>query len=254
MFNNILLEKEQEDLLIKIVEFERNVPRDQRQKFVIFNGGSWHKLSYPGRSGLNPKIYLGDIEALARENLLALSYSSGGTPKFDITPLGFRYYEHLKQKLGQPIERLQATVRDYLSSSEFTKKYPNAFQKWADADNLLWQTDSEKQQTTIGHLCREAVQEFATHLVQKYNLEIVDENKAHDVARIKAVINSPSAKLGKTEKPFLEALISYWGAVSDLVQRQEHGGQKEGQPLVWEDARRVVFQTAIVMFEIDSAL
>src|SRR5439155_2241153 len=53
---------------------------------------------------------------------------------------------------------------------------------------------------------------------------------------------------------FLDALIGYWGAVSDLVQRQEHGGQREGAELTWHDARRVVFQVAMVMFEVDSAL
>jgi hypothetical protein len=30
--------------------------------------------------------------------------------------------------------------------------------------------------------------------------------------------------------------------------------KKEGQPLMWEDARRVVFQTALVMFEVDATL
>ena len=39
----------------------------------------------------------------------------------------------------------------------------------------------------------------------------------------------------------------------DLVQRQEHGGQKEGEPLGWEDGRRVVFQTANVMVELHRA-
>ena len=48
--------------------------------------------------------------------------------------------------------------------------------------------------------------------------------------------------------------MTYWGTVSDLVQRQEHGAQREGKQLVWEDARRVVFQTANVMFEIDRSL
>jgi hypothetical protein len=48
----------------------------------------------------------------------------------------------------------------------------------------------------------------------------------------------------------LKALLAYWGTVNDLVQRQEHGGQKEREPLKWEDGRRVVFQTAVVMFEI----
>lgn len=52
----------------------------------------------------------------------------------------------------------------------------------------------------------------------------------------------------------MEALLAYWGTVSDLVQRQEHGGQKEGEPLEWEDARRAVLHTAVVMFEVDRVL
>jgi hypothetical protein len=49
-------------------------------------------------------------------------------------------------------------------------------------------------------------------------------------------------------------LLAYFGTVSDLIQRQEHGAQKEGEGLMWEDARRVVFQTALVMFELDRVL
>lgn len=30
--------------------------------------------------------------------------------------------------------------------------------------------------------------------------------------------------------------------------------QREGEPLVWEDARRVVFQTLVVMYELDRAV
>lgn len=50
----------------------------------------------------------------------------------------------------------------------------------------------------------------------------------------------------------LDALVVYWGTVHDLAARQEHGAAK-AVPLVAEDARRVVFQTAIVMFELDRA-
>jgi hypothetical protein len=60
-------------------------------------------------------------------------------------------------------------------------------------------------------------------------------------------------QVGKTHQAFLDALLAYWGTVSDLVQRQEHGGLREREPLTWEDTRRVVFQTAIVMFEIAQA-
>ena len=42
--------------------------------------------------------------------------------------------------------------------------------------------------------------------------------------------------------------------MSDLVQRQEHGAQKEGEDLTYEDARRVLLHTAMVMDECDRIL
>ena len=71
---------------------------------------------------------------------------------------------------------------------------------------------------------------------------------------VKAVIAHRKASLGDASSAFLEALVEYWGTVIDLTQRQEHGAQKEGSPLTWDDGRRVVFQTACVMFELDRAL
>jgi len=156
--------------------------------------------------------------------------------------------------MGQPLERVQETVRNYILSDDIQRQYPLAYKKWSDAEAMLWSSDSEEKFTTVGHLCREAFQEFATYLVEKYQPPNVDENKSHDVARIKAVLAALDPRLGETEKPFLSALLAYWGTLSDLIQRQEHGAQKEGEPLVWVDARRVVFQTAILMFEIDSSL
>ena len=103
-------------------------------------------------------------------------------------------------------------------------------------------------------MCREAIQEFATSLVDNHQSTEVDQNAAHDIARIRAVIELYSNQLGEREKECLIALISYWRAVSGLVQRQEHGSHDVGQPLVWEDGRRVVFQTAIVMFQVETSL
>ncbi len=71
--------------------------------------------------------------------------------------------------------------------------------------------------------------------------------------RIESVLKQHADKLGSLE-PFLIKLLDYWGAVNGIVQRQEHGAQKEGEPLKWEDARRVVFQTMLVMYEIDRTL
>jgi len=145
-------------------------------------------------------------------------------------------------------------VRQYLDADRFQRRYPEAYGKWAEAEELLWSSESESQFTTIGHLCREAMQEFAGALVRQHQMHDADPDKAHTIARIRCLLDSKKEQLGSTEMPFLDALLSYWRTVSNLAQRQEHGGQREGKPLVWEDARRVVFQCAVVMFEIDSAL
>jgi hypothetical protein len=84
----------------------------------------------------------------------------------------------------------------------------------------------------------------------------VDSDKSHDVARIKAVLMARKSSLGKKEAAFLDALVPYWGTVSDLAQRQEHGSQRdeEQEPLIWEDARRLVFQALVVMHETERAV
>ena len=98
------------------------------------------------------------------------------------------------------------------------------------------------------------MQEFADIIVKDFNLSEVDNNKAHTVARIRTILESQIVKIDTSIKPFVEALLTYWGTVSDIIQRQEHGGQKEGEVLVWDDGRRVVFHTAIVMLEISNFL
>lgn len=251
MFEHIILEPVQEELLVTLVEAARNTPLDQRCKFLLYRLNQGDFIVHPAVPEDKKKVYFGDIEALVREDLLALGY---GSSDFDVTPLGFKYYEYLKKRAGQSVERVEATIRQYLETHSFQGKYPSVFEKWRSAEDLLWRTDTEQQLTTIGHLCREAIQTFVTILVEKSNLPGIDQDKSHTVARLRTVLVSKISGLGSDEKAFLEALIAYWGTVSDLIQRQEHGALKEGDQLIWEDARRVIFQTAILMFEIDSAL
>jgi len=251
------LEQEQEDLLSMLVEAHRNVLREQRKPFSIqqFDELFDFELSHKGLPNGKINAYPGDIKTLARERLISVNNGYNEvSDDFDITPQGFAYYKQMKLRDSQPLQRIDTSLRKYLESDLFQQKYSKAYLKWKGAEALLWDSDSERQLTTIGHLCREAIQEFATSLVESYQPPNVDTNKAHDIARIKAVINFRVSELGEREKVFLAALISYWCSVSGLVQRQEHGTQKQGHSLIWEDGRRVVFQTAIVMYEVDSSL
>ncbi len=255
-FENILLDPHQQELLIRIAEANRNISQEQRQKFILaqtLNNGDY--LIHPGLpKETKVKAYIGDIEALADEGLLSMTRGSRGSPMFDVTPLGLKYYEYLKEQAGDALGRIESTINVHLDSHNFQLKYPEAYQKWSSAEGLLWSYDNKQPLTTIGHLCREAVQEFADTLVKIHKLPDVSSDKMKTIVRIRAVLNHKSQQTGSTVKPFLEALLAYWGAVNELIQRQEHGGQKEGKSLRWEDARRVVFQTAIVMFEIDKTL
>ena len=252
-FQDIKLEEEQRELLIMVAEAARNVVREDRQKFLVRRTYGGDFLIHPGLGG-EPKIYFGDVEALACEGILRVSSEPGGILQFVVTPQGFRYYEYLRHQKGESVERVEAEIRDYLDASAFKKKYNRAYAKWREAEDMLWSSETEGELTKIGHICREAMQEFVDPLVDEHSPPDVDDDKSHTINRLKAVLDQRRDRLGKTEKRFLDALCEYWRVVSDLVQRQEHGAQREGEPLIWEDGRRAAFQTALVMFEVVRAL
>jgi hypothetical protein len=252
--SSVLLEQEQEELLKTLVEASRNVPRDQREDFHLMMDADGSSIMHPGLRGRELRVNKGDVDILDAEGLLIVTHSGRWGFSFVVTPWGASLYAELQHRSGAPTQQVEETLRRYLDSDAFQSSYPEAYRKWASAAELLWNSDSQQQLTTIGHLCREAMQEFATALVNRRQPTGVDTDKAHDVARIRSVLGQHASTLGTTAAPFLDALLVYWGTLSDLVQRQEHGAQKEGRPLVWEDGRRVVFQTANVMFEIDRTL
>jgi hypothetical protein len=245
---------EQRDLLAKLVEASRNAPAAQRQPFMFIEGLTESDVQHPGLPDSRLAAYAGDLDVLEREGLLNVSYPQRHMRRFDITPRGFQAYEELRRHAETPLRQVEEDLMRHLDSDAFQQSYQEASRKWSEAAEMLAGSDSEQQLTMVGHLCREAMQAFATALVGRYQPPGVDTDRTHDVARIRAVLGQHRPRLGKTTAPFLDALLAYWGTVSDLVQRQEHGAQKEGRPLVWEDGRRVVFQTVIVMFEVDRAL
>jgi hypothetical protein len=209
-----------------------------------------------GGSGLLTQVISEDILTLQNAGLIEVSkyHSKGGGFNFFIPPHGLQYYEDLKRRSGEPASQIEDEVHKYLDAERFRSAYPVAYSRWKAAADLLWAADSERELSTIGHKCREAIQEFATALVEKYQPPDVNLDKAMTRERLSAVIDTRRAGLGMARSGLLDALFGYWRAAGNLVQRQEHAGQREGEPLVWEDGRRVVFQTAILMFEIDKSL
>jgi AcrR family transcriptional regulator len=142
-------------------------------------------------------------------------------------------------------------VEHHLASEGFAARFPSAAARLADAQRLLWQLDPSSDLTTIGHKLREAIQQFATALVDRYAPADVNPDPAKTKNRLLAVLALHSANIGERRASLLAALAGYQDAVNDFVQRQERGDQKPGDPLTWEDARAAVFHTALVMYEFD---
>ena len=246
-FDQIILEPEQQDLFIKMVEMIRSVPRENRSPMIEANSSDGTCLIMP--KGEIEGFAHGDPDALASAGLLRMDYGSR-SKRYTILPIGFKYYEWLIKQQGKPVERIEQQIFRYLEFEEFKKQYHVAYRKLKEAEEKLWSADKEEHFTTIGHLCREVMQEFADQLHTKVMDRPSNEPKSHDKNRIRAIIEAKKAQIGKTLRPFVDALYAYWDALSDLVQRQEHGGQKEGEPVSWEDSRRIVFQTTNLMFEL----
>jgi len=256
MFDHILLEDEQIDLLCVLVEASRNVSKDERQKFHAFNtlNRRLANVIHPGLPKDYPGAYMGDIEILANQGFFNYRFGSHGSINFDITPFGYKYYEHVMSLKGGATERIELSMNNFIDSKYFQDKYSDAFNKWSESEKLLWVSDTNKQYTIIGHLCRESIQLYASKLIKIIKPEEYDKDPSHTVSRLRAVLGHYREQIGDSESAFSDALLDYWGTISDLIQRQEHGAQKEGKPLTWEDGRRVVFQTMIIMYEIDRFL
>jgi hypothetical protein len=254
VLDHILLEPEQEELLVRLVEAARSVPAAERQPFVVVQPlrSPYDEISHPALPG-NLRVYPADLAALRNERLVAAS-SPQSRHEIDVTPRGFAYYRELKQRSASSLNQIDIEIREYLDTDLFQQRYPEAYRKWAEAAERLWASDSERELTRIGHDCREALQAFVTTHVERFQPSDVDPDKQHDRARFKAVLDQRREHLGETERLFLDALYAYWGTLSALVQRQEHGAQRDKGSLVWEDGRRVVFQAAVVMYEVDRSL
>ena len=245
------LEKEQEELLTQMVEGGRDMPRTEREwLFVNFGQGAF--LQGPGIG--RKEVPAGDLQMLEREGLIhAISYSPrDGNPTYVITPEGHEYYREGLD--NEPAARQESELRRFLDSGAFMEQYPQAYTKWGDAESLLWRADSEREFTTIGHKVREALQAFATAAVEQHQPPTVEADPALINKRLGAVIAKLLPSLGEKRAEILKALGDYSEATVAIVQRQEHGGQKEGEALTWQDARRVVFHAGSVMYEFAEAL
>jgi hypothetical protein len=156
------LQPDQERLFIEMVEAEHGVPRHE-QRWRLFEDvlyGPWGE-----RPVLSDDVHVLDEAGFLKGTSCNYLYGNN----YVISPAGHKFYAAVKkQRTGEPMERAEDEVRRFIDADAFREAYPAAYERWAEAEALLWAANSEREFTTVGHKARQAMQAFATEVVERY--------------------------------------------------------------------------------------
>ncbi len=194
-----------------------------------------------------------NLRVLEHAGLVGLTETATRMWQLWVTPRGFEYDQRRLGGFGQPLIGLQTEVTTYLDRQAFVDRHPASHAAWQRATASLWADDAETRISSIGHDCREALQAFATELLALTGVTGADPDTSHTKNRIRSALSARRDRSG-TSMAALEALSGFVDAIVPAIQQTEHAGQKQGQPLTWEDARRVAFLTCVAMYELDRAV
>jgi hypothetical protein len=247
------LTRAQRDLFMQLSEIAAGLPAAERE----FHHG---KDEADGRDyitasgGLRIPAIWNDVSKIEDAGLVEwteTNYVYGY--KFALTRKGENAFAEALRDSADRFNAIERDVTGYLRGDLIAARYPKTYKRWLRAEQQLVSGKSEDL-TIVGHTAREVLQIFGTELVELHTPVGAPPDPTKTVARVRAVLDLHKQTLGATRTELLDALLTYWGTVSDLAQRLEHAAQKEGEPISREDARQLVYLTAQVVFEIDRSL
>ena len=98
--SSIRLTRDQVELLVTLVDAFRRAPK--KEPFWLLRHGRGDDLIHPGLQD-DFEVYFGDLEALRDAGILRLSRIRQSSRQYDISPLGFDYYDHVLSERGEDI-------------------------------------------------------------------------------------------------------------------------------------------------------
>src|SRR5688572_20640165 len=150
--DSIPLESEQKALFCLLVEAFRSIPREEREEFYLLKSMDGATLIHSGLGKEGLDVYQGDLSAFVELGLMRLAHGSKGTQRYDPTPKGFRYYEHLKVRRSEGLQAVEQSIRTFVTSDQLRSRSALAYDAWSRAAGKFWSSDVEKSSTEIGHL------------------------------------------------------------------------------------------------------
>ena len=160
--------------------------------------------------------------------------------------------EHLRV---EDFDRVEDYLRAYLADQRFRSAYPAAYERWSEAATMLYGAGSKEGILAAGRKAREAIQEFARILADSRGGAVSTPDSAGAEADLlSSLIETYRPQLAESRCELLKSLLAYWRGLEEAVHRHERPAQDAGEPLRWEDGRRIVVFTALVMVEVDRSL
>jgi hypothetical protein len=246
------LEPEQEELLALLCVTTRKQPKGERASFLALELPGGQSLRHPHLPGTGDieDFYWPDLEVLALHGFIAgLRHNSSFM--FEVLPEGFEQWELIEENRASATTRIEQDVRR-LIEDDVRRNFPSAYAKWSLAERQLW-VDGPVRHAEIGKLCREAMRFFSERLLVATGAHLYSRS-TNSTQNIRAALQELRPLVPENSTAMLDALASYWGTLADQVEDQAHEVIKQVEGLAWEDSRAVVFQTALVMYELCRAL
>jgi hypothetical protein len=158
-------------------------------------------------------------------------------------------------------ERIEDYLRAYLEDERFRSAHPLACGRWVVAWEMLWCADSRTKVIAVGQRARTAMLAFAASMVERCAPLAMDANwpellagatqHQEPVDGLVTITEAYRRELGEERCAILQSLLDDWRSLLERVERHGRPPQPPGERLRWEDGRRLVLFTALVMVETD---
>jgi hypothetical protein len=157
--------------------------------------------------------------------------------------------------------RIEDYLRAYLEDQRFSSAHPLACGRWIVAWEMLWCADSRAKVISVGQRAGDAMQAFSFSMHDRCMSLAMDSHwpdvladgsqRPEPLDSLASITEAYGEQLGAGRSKLLRELFEPWRALGEKLRRHEQALQPPDERLRWEDGRRLVLFTALVMVEFD---
>jgi hypothetical protein len=157
--------------------------------------------------------------------------------------------------------QIDGYLRSYLEDERFRSAHPLACGRWVVAWEMLWCADSRAKVIAVARPASDALTAFSSSLLERCMPLAMDSRwpdlladaspLPETIAGLISVTTAYGGQLGEERSELLRGMLEHWQALVEKVRRHEGRSRAADERLHWEDGRRLVLFTALVMVEID---